>query len=112
MGTKGKAIEGVVLDRQFRAWFGTCPCVCFLVWKGLIKIKWFQKNRIKHPDSRHLLWALRFMKGYEVQEIHAGEVGTDEKTWQKWMWKYIEAITRLSKHVVCFSCIFWSYIFV
>ena len=102
IGIKVQRFKGVVLDRRFRAFFGTCPQVCVMVWRTLTKLQWFQKNNIKTPNFRHLLWALQFLKAYDVQEIHACEIGIDKKTWRKWIWKYVEAITSISKHVVCF----------
>ena len=48
----------------------------------------------------HLLYALRFLKSYGVEEVQAKEAEVTRKTWRKWCWLYIEGIAGLAKHVV------------
>ena len=40
------------------------------------------------------------MKGYSGWEIHATEVINDSKTFQKWVWFYIEGIAMLVPKIV------------
>ena len=78
------------------------PLVCAVIWKLLNKTKWFHKNNIREPQPMHLLHALRFLKSYSVEEVHAMEAQVTRKTWRKWCWLYIEGIASLAKHVVSF----------
>ena len=89
-----------VFDRRFRAFFGVKPMVVVLVWRLLKKQNWFYKNKVKEPNKEHLLWALRFMKSYSTEEVHAAEVQKVEKTWRKWTWLYLEGIASVANEVV------------
>ena len=72
-----------VFDRRFRGFFGVKPMVVVVVWRLLKKQKWFYKTKVKERNKEQLLWALRFMKSYITEEVHAAEVQQVKKTWQK-----------------------------
>ena len=59
-----------------------------------------KKNMSIEPNREHLLWAMRFMKLYSTEEIHAAEVQKSEKTWRKWTWLYLEGIASVTDEVV------------
>ena len=76
-------------DRKFRSFFGTCPEVCLDVW-----------NRLKpydnvHVDSKpkHLLWGSMLIKVYATDEALSSLAKADEKTFPKWAWKFIVAVS-------------------
>ena len=89
-----------VFDRRFKAFFGVKPMAVVTVWRLLKKKKWFEKNMSTEPNKEHLLWAMRFMKSYSTEEIHAAEVQKNEKTWRKWTWLYLEGIASVTDEVV------------
>ena len=91
-----------IFIRRFRAFFGVKPMVCVVVWLLLKKQRWFENNKVTEPKKEHLLWAMRFMKTYNTEEIHAAEVKKVEKTWRKWTWLYVEGIASVANEVVSF----------
>ena len=89
-----------VFDRRFKAFFGVKPMAVVIVWRLLKKKKWFETKMSTEPNKEHLLWAMRFMKSYSTEEIHAAEVQKNEKTWRKWTWLYLEGIASVTDEVV------------
>ena len=90
--------------RIFRELFGTKLHVVENVWFLLDELE-------LHPEGglpKHLLWALHFMKAYPLQAQGCAAVGgsggaVDPKTYRKWVWAYIEAISDLELEVVSLS---------
>ena len=41
------------------------------------------------------MWALLFLKLYEIEPVNASLVRCDEKTFRKWSWLFVEAIGDL-----------------
>ncbi len=82
--------------RIFRELFGTRLLV--------VKNLWFLLDELSlHPEGglpKHLLWALHFMKAYPLQAQGCAAFGrssgaVDPKTYRKWVWAYIEAVSDL-----------------
>jgi hypothetical protein len=76
-------------DRIFRSFFGVTPDICSTVWNLLLD---------KHPtgcEPKHLLMALRFLKGYCTEHENASLFHVDEKTYRKWQWIYVKLIANL-----------------
>lgn len=89
--------------RFFRETFGTRLIVVEILWDLL------DCHGLQPEDGRpkHLLWALHFMKAYPLQATGCATVGgsggaIDAKTYRKWVWEYIEAISLLVHEVVRF----------
>jgi hypothetical protein len=87
--------------RIFRELFGTNLRV--------VENVWFLLNDLEiNPEGglpKHLLWAFHFMKAYPLQAQGCAAVGgsdgaVDPKTYRKWVWAYIEAISDLELEVV------------
>jgi len=87
--------------RIFRELFGTRLLV--------VENLWFLLDELSlHPEGglpKHLLWALHFMKAHPLQAQGWAAVGgsggaVDPKTYRKWVWVYIEAISDLKLEVV------------
>jgi hypothetical protein len=75
----------------------------------VVKILWdllIRDNlRPKKSHSKHLLWALHFLKVYPKQSLGCLAVGTsasavDPKTHRKWVWPFINTIANLVDIVV------------
>ena len=85
----GKAIMGRENGRagiitticSYNAWFGADPIYVSIVWKMLAYIGWLDYGCQIMPV--HLLWALLFLKVYSTEEVNAGRVKTDEKTFRE-----------------------------
>ena len=84
-------------DLRYIVWFGTTPHICSILWSEL-QTKW--TSYVNNPKAVHLLWALRFLKGYSGWETHAAEVSKDSKTFRKWVWFYIKGIAMLAPKIV------------
>jgi hypothetical protein len=82
--------------------FGTSPEMCTRLWQ-MIDPFVSMPNGV-HP--RHLLWALMLLKLYCAESVlctlAGGENGRapDEKTFRKWCWLFVEAISDLQFSVV------------
>jgi len=87
--------------RFFRETFGTRLVIVEILWDLL------DYHGLQPEDGRpnHLLWALHFMKAYPLQATGCATVGgsggaVDAKTYRKWVWAYIEAVSFLVHEVV------------
>ena len=85
----------------FRELFGTKLEVVENVWFLLDELELHPKGGL----PKHLLWAFHFMKAYPLEAQGCSAVGgsggaVDPKTYRKWVWAYIEAISDLELEVV------------
>ena len=87
---------------RFRSMFGTSPEMCARLWRMLDPFASMPKG----VHQRHLLWALMFLKLYCAESVlctlAGGETGraVDEKTFRKWCWLFVEAISETQYSVV------------
>ena len=84
--------------KRFKALYGTYPEVVFYVWNQLIIKKIIEKydlNRLKR-----FFFMFDFLKNYCVEHRCAIDFGVDEKTYRKWVWFYIEKVSKLTNSVV------------
>ena len=93
----GKLIAGGAEDRKFRSFFGCGVEVARLAWNML------RAKSLVPPGGLvvHYLWSLMFMKLYSSETAlcaHAG--GIDPKTFRKWVWPFIRALSELEYSVV------------
>lgn len=77
-------------SRQFRSLFGTSPEVCSILWRQV------HSSIPKRGKPKHILWALLFLKTYATEDVLSTVVGVDRKTYRKWSWVFINAISHLS----------------
>ena len=86
--------------RQFVALFGTTPDICLIIWNMLFD-GWTKYTT--NPKPLHLLWLFRFMKSYNSWDSHATEMTVDSKTFRKWIWFYLEGVSKLIPKVVSYK---------
>ncbi len=88
----GHKLEGSLTMefRKFRAFFGTSPEVCLIVWNML------STERPSNSMPQHLLWSLMVLKRYHIENVSAALVGVTEKTFRKSRLLYIRLIVNLS----------------
>ena len=98
---KGRLVSTENVNRRrFKAWYGIDWKLMSVVWQLLWKIGWMRENiKKRKPDPTHLLWALSFLKEYNIEDVHAADVGVEAKTFRKWVWLYIEGIAELASRV-------------
>ena len=84
----GHKLEGSLTMgyRKFRAFFGTSPEVCAILWNKL-----FEK-RPQNSSPIHLLWGLMLPKEYQIESVNSTLVGVTEKTFRKWSMLYISLL--------------------
>lgn len=75
--------------RRFRSFFGTSPDVCVILWHQL------QTRIPEHGSPEHVLWALLFLKVYATEDVLCSFVRVDRKTFRKWCWIFVDAISHL-----------------
>ena len=79
-------------NRRFRAFFGTSPRICSIIW-GIISQ---QTNFPDHNHNyRHLLMALHFLKCYNTEDVDAGLFHVDPKTFRTHLWEYIHLLSSM-----------------
>ena len=81
---------------RFKATFGTTPTVCCIIWDLLITTEYLPDN----GRPFHLLWALMFLNLYCAESVHAALADCDEKTFRKWSWLFVDAISYLEDQTV------------
>ena len=94
--------ESSTFQRRWRSMFGASPLVCCKLWVLLAR---FRKHMTR-PQHKHLLWALMFLRKYsndhDLANTAAGgwDDAVDEKTFRKWIWLFVEAISFLEMDVI------------
>lgn len=97
MNGKRKGNEAV-FERRCRSLFGLDCRLITIVWSSLEQYGILQSFPQKQPS--HLLMALHFLKSYGIQTQLASIFSVDEKTYRKWTWIYVNAISKLSPFYV------------
>jgi len=79
---------------DFMAWYGTEPLVVALLWRYLAPLV------VRECKPKHLLWALHFLKSYDVERNTSRFFRVDRKTYRKWSWYILECTASISHQVV------------
>ena len=74
---------------KFKSFYGASPQVCKSIWNLL-------KPNNCDFEANHMLWGLLLLKCYNTEAVNAALIKTSEKTFRKWAWKSIHAISRLN----------------
>jgi len=86
-------------NRMFKSWYGTKPDNVRKLWNRLYSSGWM--NKLTTSEPKHLLWALHLMKVYNpTEEVLAARMKCDAKTFRKYSWFFIEAISREAPKLV------------
>ena len=86
-------------EAEFRAAFGVSSAVCSHTWEYLSSS--IQKvNGQGKAKPTHLLWSLMFLKTYGTEIFLCCLLLTTEKTFRKWVWIMIAAISNLYDDIV------------
>lgn len=85
--------------RQFKAHFGCLPERCAQLW-NLIQTTQVAAAVVPKGRPKHLLWALLWLKMCNTDEACSGMCRCDEKTFRKWYWKFVIAISKLKQRIV------------
>ena len=83
-------------SNKFTSYFGTMPQICAHIWNRLHYHSILPKNGCVF----HQLWALMFLKMHSTEHVLAALAGVTCKTFRKWSWKFVIAISNLKPHVV------------
>lgn len=100
----GKLSAGGPEDRRLRSFFGVGVVVLL---DGWVRMK--EQDLIPVGGMFfHYLWALMFMKIYSTEAAMCGHAGgVDPKTFRKWIWPFIYALSDLEYTVV--SVYYWIF---
>ncbi len=55
----------------------------------------------------HVLWALLFLKLYNIKHVHSALVGADEKTCRKWCWVFVKILSGLQICTYLHAAVRW-----
>jgi hypothetical protein len=78
-------------NRCFNAIFGCSPKVTARLWNGLVE----QRKVPSGGKVMHLLWTLAFLKLYDTESVYCTMFGVTEKTFRKWVWKFVDNISTI-----------------
>ena len=92
---RGNPIKKIELA-QFQTHFGVTPYVCRWIWILLIR----NNLKPKGGTAKHLLWTLMFLKLYSTEKVLATIADCSPKTYMKWTWKFVRAISVLKSILV------------
>jgi len=96
--SQSTATQGMAQKRRWRKLFGASPVVCSCLWALIDPLN--NRRLPSKAEIKHLLWALVFMRDYDVEENHAVLTGADEKTYRKWQWSFINEIALTESRVI------------
>ena len=82
--------------QHFESFFGAHPSICSVVWNKFVD----EATIPKGGQPYHLLWDCMFLKTYNNEACLSSTVGVDEKTFRKWNWLFVKAISDLEDEVV------------
>ena len=88
-------------EAEFRSAFGVSSAVCSHTWEYLSSSHEKVKGQTKAKPT-HQLWALMFLKTYDTEIFLCSLLSTSERTFRKWVWIMIEAISNLYDDLVSF----------
>ena len=71
-----------------------------IVWREIFEDAEEASRLNKSAQTKHLLRAILFMKEYAKERVHASMCKCDEKTFRKWSWRFVEAISYLDEKYV------------
>lgn len=75
--------------KRFKAFYGVTPRICNVLWTLI------ESNSAEFFEPKHLLWALNFLKQYNVEATSRAIFGADEKTLRKYIWLIIDLLADL-----------------
>ena len=75
--------------------------MCAILMQYLRRCPYFRGRR-EEPDPTKMLWALHFLYCYNKEEINAALAGVDEKTWRKWVKRYVLGLYSINAVSRCF----------
>jgi hypothetical protein len=81
----------ILTDRQMKSCFGVDCYVFAMLWNRLVT-----DNLV--PDkgtTKHLLWALAFLKTYETDPVLSSMYKCSRNTLMKWKWMFVTALSLL-----------------
>src|SRR5690349_12230480 len=77
----------------FWAPLGCNPLICMHLWNWLGMV--VPDGIVSFLRSKHLLWALLFLKQYQPTEITSALAAVDKKTFRYWSWKVIQYLAEI-----------------
>lgn len=88
-----------VLDEEICvSLIGTSYNICSEMWNLINPL---ETEDLQGSHTKHLFWALLFLKCYCTEPILTRVVGgVDAKTYRKWTWLFVDAIAKLKPGVV------------
>ena len=97
MGMKNVKVGRCEAYESFSLYFGVTAQVLEVVWKLLV-----ENDALEGAVFENLLWACMLMKQYTGDRCLSKAAGVDRKTFRKWAWTMISAMSWLEGDVV--SC--------
>lgn len=75
--------------RKYRSLFGVTPEIASVAWNEI------EENLPRACIPLHLLWCCLFLKVYGSEAVHCTIVNVDPKTFRKWSWIVVSALSSL-----------------
>jgi hypothetical protein len=95
MVTKNRNLAGGTVEQRCRSRYGMCTMLVHRLWHELLDSKLMPEK----GTVFNLLMALEFLKSYGTITSTATLYKVSDLTYTKWVWLYVEAISRMT-HLV------------
>eukprot|EP00804_Cyclotella_cryptica_P002591 CCRYP_010417-RA/>CCRYP_010417-RA protein AED:0.07 eAED:0.04 QI:0/0/0/1/1/1/2/0/297 len=87
---KLSCLEGIANQRRWMACFGAKPDVMADLWTRIDPSTTMPEG----AKPEHMTWVFYFLKLYNTEDVNTRNVGgCDEKTFRKWVWLFVDAIS-------------------
>jgi len=98
------SLEGVMDCQCWMSCFGAEPEVVVNLWMRIDP----KMTMPKGAKAKHIMWTLYVLKLYNAQEVNIQNIDRNpvEKTFRKWVWLFIEAISTKSFQLLLSHCCF------
>ena len=94
-----KLFDVTLDDCGFRAHLSCSLDNCSILWETI--------EGCPGMMTKHLIWALYFLKTYNTEDTLATQFGTTRKTYHHWIWTVLLSIAKLHQSRVSFNNLQW-----
>lgn len=81
-------------DKRFAWTFNATPVICAILWDQICPMV-----NVPGATPTHFMWTLLFMNLYPTDGMIKTLTGADPKTFRKWVWKFMDAMSDMTPEV-------------
>lgn len=78
--------------RRIKAIYGVSPSIMKIIWNNL-----YNSSSLPHNSNpEYLLYALRFLKTYDTEDVSSSAEKCHEQTFRNWSWVFVELLSDMN----------------